>query len=101
MYSRELIANSRFSARFGRGKTRFVNIPSEWDRNSGNPALIHAALCAGLYPKILSVERGKDGKDKLLTITNNQPVSPHPSSVNFGRRPSDFGVNYLCYFTIM
>ncbi|KAJ3558034.1 hypothetical protein NM688_g1149 [Phlebia brevispora] len=87
--------------RYGRGKTRFVAVPPEWDRNSGNPSLIHAALCAGLYPKILSVERGKNSRDKLLTITNNQPVSFHPSSINFMRRPDNFGVNYLCYFTIM
>ncbi len=36
-----------------------------------------------------------------MTITNNQAVALHPSSVNVGRRPRDFGVNYLSYFTIM
>lgn len=83
-----------------RGRTRFVALPPELDRNSGNYAIIGAALAAGLYPKILSIE-GKPGAERTTTVTNNQAVFLHPSSVNFGRRLSDFGVNYLCYFTIM
>lgn len=76
-------------------------MPSAYDVNSVNPTLVNAALAAGLYPKILSVTTAKDGYDKLVTITNNQAVSFHPSSINFGRRPRDFGVSYLSYFTIM
>jgi hypothetical protein len=74
--------------------------PTELDRNSTNYAIVEAALAAGLYPKILSIVT-KAGGERLATITNNQAVAFHPSSVNRGRRPSDFGVNYLCYFTIM
>lgn len=84
-------------ARYGRQKTRFVNVPAELDRNSNDHALLNAALIAGLYPKVLTI----DPMIGLRTMTNNQPVSFHPSSINFGRKPSDFGVNYLCYFTIM
>lgn len=62
---------------------------------------MNAALTAGLYPKILSAEVTKTGSNKLVTVTNNQSVWFHPSSVNFGRKPRDFGVSYLCYFTIM
>lgn len=79
---------------------RFVTPPPELDRNSANYAIISAALAAGLYPKVLAVE-GKHGAEKLVTITNNQAVALHPSSVNKGRRPTDFGVHYLSYFTIM
>lgn len=90
------------SARFGsRGRIRFVSVPPQCDQNSSNVPLINAALAAGLYPKLLSIVPGKDGRDKLVTITNNQAVALHPSSVNVGRRPRDFGVNYLSYFTIM
>ena len=42
-----------------------------------------------------------DSNGQLRTVTNNQPVSFHPSSINFGKKVADFGVNYLCYFTIM
>jgi len=35
------------------------------------------------------------------TLSNNQAVSFHPSSVNFQRKGKEFGVNYLCYFTLM
>ncbi|KAL1952101.1 hypothetical protein VTO73DRAFT_1250 [Trametes versicolor] len=85
-------------ARYGRNKTRFVVVPSDLDVNSGNAAMVNAALAAGLYPKILTVD---PLKNEMRTIGNNQPASFHPSSVNFKRRLGDFGVNHLCYFTIM
>ena len=58
----------------------------------------HVALGAGLYPKILSIE---PQSGTMRTLSNNQLVHFHPSSINFHRRPQDFGVNYLCFFTIM
>ncbi|KAI0639258.1 P-loop containing nucleoside triphosphate hydrolase protein [Trametes polyzona] len=85
-------------ARYGRSKTRFVTVPGDLDVNSGNAAIVNAALAAGLYPKILSVD---PLKGEMRTIGNNQPASFHPSSVNFKKRLSDFGVNHLCYFTLM
>ncbi|KAH8998942.1 hypothetical protein EDB86DRAFT_789000 [Lactarius hatsudake] len=85
-------------ARFSRGRTRFVALPPELDLYSENVALIHAALTAGLYPKILSIE---PEKGLLQTVTNNRTVYFHPSSVNFRRKPLDFGVHYLAFFTIM
>lgn len=73
-------------------------LPPELDLYSENVAIINAALAAGLYPKILSV----DPKQGLLqTVTNNRTVAFHPSSVNFRRKPQDFGVHYLAFFTIM
>ncbi|KAI9057120.1 P-loop containing nucleoside triphosphate hydrolase protein [Trametes sanguinea] len=85
-------------ARYGRNKTRFVMVPNDLDVNSGNVPIVNAALAAGLYPKILSID---PVKGEMRTITNNQPASFHPSSVNFRKRLNDFGVNHLCYFTIM
>lgn len=75
-----------------------MTLPVELDTNSNNPLLVNAALTAGLYPKILSVE-SQGGQ--MRTITNNQQSYFHPSSVNFGRNVLDFGVNYLTYFTLM
>ncbi|KII93254.1 hypothetical protein PLICRDRAFT_35442 [Plicaturopsis crispa FD-325 SS-3] len=85
-------------ARYGRNRTRFVMVPPELDVNSSNPALVNAALAAGLYPKILSID---PANGQMRTITNNQPASFHPSSVNFRRKAADFGVNHLSYFTLM
>lgn len=85
-------------ARYGRSKTRFATIPPDLDVNAGNAAIVHAALVAGLYPKILAVDVLKG---EMKTITNNQPASFHPSSVNFKRRLPEFGVNHLSYFTLM
>jgi len=72
-------------------------LPPELDIHSDNNALINAALTAGLYPKILRI----DPYGQLSAITNSQAVTFHPSSVNFRRRPQDFGVNHLAFFTIM
>lgn len=58
--------------------------------------MISAALAAGLFPKILSVD---PQNGSLRTFSNNQPASIHPSSVNF--RVRDFGTNHLAFFTIM
>ncbi|KAJ7110080.1 P-loop containing nucleoside triphosphate hydrolase protein [Mycena epipterygia] len=85
-------------ARYGRNRTRFVMVPPELDLNPSNVFLLNAALMAGLYPKILSIDRSNG---QMRTISNNQHASFHPSSVNFGRKPIDFGVNHLAYFTLM
>lgn len=73
-------------------------LPPEVDTYSENYALINAALTTGLYPKILKIG---STEGQLSTVTNDQAVTFHPSSVNFRRRPLDFGVNYLSFFTIM
>ncbi|THH31997.1 hypothetical protein EUX98_g2175 [Antrodiella citrinella] len=88
-------------SRFSRNRPRFVTVPPELTINSSNTWIIGSALAAGLYPKILSVGVLKDGKNDIRTILNNQPVFFHPSSINFGRRAKEFGVNHLCYFTLM
>lgn len=85
-------------ARYTRNRNRFVTAPAELNVNSQNHLLVHAALTAGLYPKVLSID-SKSGQ--LRTITNNQTASFHPSSVNFGRNATDFGSNHLMYFTLM
>ncbi|KAF9512352.1 hypothetical protein BS47DRAFT_1330374 [Hydnum rufescens UP504] len=92
-YEREL---SR--TRYGRNRTRFVAVPESLNRNAGEDNFVKAALVAGLYPKVLAVDQQSG---QLRTLTNNQPAAFHPSSVNFQRRPKDFGANHLCYFTIM
>ncbi|KAG6879737.1 hypothetical protein C0992_012340 [Termitomyces sp. T32_za158] len=85
-------------ARYGRNKTRFVVVPTEFDTNSNSVPLINAALTAGLFPKILAID---PTNGQTRTISNNQQASFHPSSVNFGKKPADFGVNHLTYFTLM
>ena len=88
-------------ARYSRNKTRFINVPEEYNSNTtDNMALLNAALCAGLYPKLLALDYS-NSIQQMRTLGNNQPVAFHPSSVNFCRKPSDFGSNYLTYFTIM
>ncbi|OCF60762.1 DEAH box polypeptide 36 [Kwoniella mangroviensis CBS 10435] len=87
-------------ARFSRGvRTRFVNVPPEFNINGADVNILGGALAAGLYPKLLSLDPSSGGG--LKTIINQQPVAIHPSSVNFKVPKSDFGTNYLAYFTIM
>ncbi|KAE9410966.1 HA2-domain-containing protein [Gymnopus androsaceus JB14] len=85
-------------ARYSRNRTRFVSLPQDLDSSSGNIALVNAALLAGLFPKVLAVDRSSR---QMRTITNNQLASFHPSSVNFGRKTTDLGANHLAYFTLM
>jgi len=73
-------------------------VPAELDSNAHNHVLINAALAAGLYPKILSIDMHSG---RFQTVMNNQPVSFHPSSVNFKKKLLDFGVNHLAFFTLM
>jgi len=75
-----------------------VAVPAELDANSNNAYIVHAALAAGLYPKVLSynVKAGS-----MTAITNNQVVHVHPSSVNFNRNLSDSNAGYFTYFTLM
>ncbi|KAG1832352.1 hypothetical protein DFJ58DRAFT_848017 [Suillus subalutaceus] len=85
-------------ARFGRNRTRFVNVSLLLDSNGPNIALISSALTAGLYPKVLAID---SSSGQMCTISNNQFAAFHPTSVNFGRKPADFGVHHLVYFTLM
>lgn len=84
--------------RYSKNRNRFITVPAELNVNSSNNFLTHAALAAGLYPKILAVDFLAG---QLRTITNNQQAYFHPSSVNFGKKPIDMGVQYLSYFTLM
>ncbi|KAF8844041.1 P-loop containing nucleoside triphosphate hydrolase protein [Paxillus ammoniavirescens] len=85
--------------RFERNKSRFVMVPPELDSNSGNFAIINAALLSGLYPKLLCVD--PTSGLQMRTLSNNQTAFFHPSSVNFRRKPKDLAANYLAYFTLM
>ncbi|KIK96360.1 hypothetical protein PAXRUDRAFT_826025 [Paxillus rubicundulus Ve08.2h10] len=85
--------------RFGRNKSRLVIVPPELDSNSGNLAVVNAALLSGLYPKLLCVD--PTNGLQMRTLSNNQTAFFHPSSVNFRRKPKDLAANYLAYFTLM
>ena len=73
-------------------------VPPEHDNNSGNHFLLHAALAAGLYPKILVIH--PNDKKSMKTMSNGQTCYFHPSSVN-SKGPLDFRGNHMAYFTLM
>lgn len=59
-------------ARYSRGgRTRFVTVPSELNTNAQNVRIIEAALAAGLYPKILTI----DASGTLRSLSNQQTVA--------------------------
>ncbi|KAG8705553.1 hypothetical protein FRC08_001613 [Ceratobasidium sp. 394] len=84
--------------RFQRNRTKFMDVPEHLNSGPTNFGLIQAALTAGMYPKIISID---PSSGQMQTINNNRPVAFHPSSVNFKKLPRDFGLNYLCYSTLM
>ena len=97
LYRRSPPTSARFSSR---QRVRFVSVPPDLNTNAQNssPWAINAALAAGLFPKLLIVEKGK-----MQTLGNSQPVGFHPSSVNFKKRPEDIVGSGTClmYFTLM
>lgn len=86
--------------RLKRGK--LMRLPEHLDDNANSLAILHSALVAGLYPKLLSMEPNTKS-NQLRTLGNNAPASIHPSSVNFGLRMSELprGIHHLVYFSIM
>jgi hypothetical protein len=73
-------------------------IPPEYDGNSDNHFLLHAALAAGLYPKILAID--PIDRKSIKTVLNGQACRFHPSSVN-SKGSLDFRGNHMVYFTLM
>ncbi|TIB70058.1 hypothetical protein E3P77_00012 [Wallemia ichthyophaga] len=72
--------NAARMVRTGRGSLKFFDIPEELDYNAGDYSILHAAIAAGLFPKMISL----DWYTKTMkTIQNNAVVSIHPSSPNF------------------
>ncbi|KAH7106886.1 P-loop containing nucleoside triphosphate hydrolase protein, partial [Auriculariales sp. MPI-PUGE-AT-0066] len=97
---RELVSVLNRS-RGGRGRVQFIAVPAAADRNGGQVSIQQAAIVAGLWPKVITLNRDDD-KVRMRTLINNQAVAFHPTSVNFHRPLSDFAAsNFLVYFTIM
>jgi ATP-dependent RNA helicase DHX29 len=74
-----------------------MELPKSLNPSDANIGLIQAALTAGMFPKIISID---PSNGQLQTINNNRPVAFHPSSVNFKRTTQEFNTTYLCYFSL-
>ncbi|KAI6044950.1 P-loop containing nucleoside triphosphate hydrolase protein [Pisolithus marmoratus] len=88
-------------ARFGRNnsyKPRFLTIPTDLNVNSNSRSIVNAAVVAGLFPKLLSTDAATG---QMRTISNNQTVSFHPSSVNFRKQPRELSANHFVYYTLI
>ncbi|QRW22773.1 Helicase associated domain (HA2) [Rhizoctonia solani] len=84
--------------RFQRQRTKIMQLPESISSPDVNVGLIEAALTAGMFPKIISID---SSTGHMQTIGNNRPVAFHPSSVNFKRALREFKSSYLCYFSLM
>lgn len=98
VWDETILTRRRNRIRWGRNRTRFMPVPPEYDNNSGNHFLLHAALAAGLYPKILAVD--PVDRKSVKTVLNSQACQFHPSSVN-SKGSLDFRGNHMVYFTLM
>lgn len=79
-------------------KIRFAKLEAHLDRASSDGQVIMAVVAAAMHPKLAYLDANRIWK----TLSNNAPVTIHPSSSNFlhGRRP-DFGkASFLTYFNI-
>ncbi|KAJ1303899.1 hypothetical protein OPQ81_008311 [Rhizoctonia solani] len=84
--------------RFQRQRTKLMALPESLSSPDANIGLVQAALTAGMFPKILSID---STSGQMQTISNNRPVAFHPSSVNFRRAPREFRCTYLCYSSLV
>ncbi|KAH8835166.1 P-loop containing nucleoside triphosphate hydrolase protein [Flagelloscypha sp. PMI_526] len=75
-------------------RVHFFNLPSTLSEYSDTDLIVDAALTMGLYPRLLKLEG-----NTMRTITNNQTVQFHPSSVH-PRWMTDVAWNYFTYFTL-
>lgn len=73
-------------------------VPQEYNCNAGNHFLLHAALAAGLYPKILAID--PVDRKGIKTVSTGQGCHFHPSSVN-SKGSLDFKGDHMVYFTLM
>jgi ATP-dependent RNA helicase DHX29 len=79
----------------GRGygyQKRFLRITGSLDANGGNDILTTSVISWSFYPKVL-VREGKGWR----SVTNNQTLSLHPTSVNKGSNK----IRYLSFYNIM
>ncbi|KAB5592302.1 ATP-dependent DEAH-box RNA helicase [Ceratobasidium theobromae] len=66
-----------------------MELPKSLCSPNVNVNLIQAALTAGMFPKIISID---PPSGQMQTINNNRPVAFHPSSVNFRRPAREFNL---------
>ncbi|KAH7333960.1 P-loop containing nucleoside triphosphate hydrolase protein [Rhizoctonia solani] len=73
--------------RFQRRGAKFMELPASLSSPDTNVGLVQAALTAGMFPKIISIDFTSG---QMQTISNNRPIAFHPSSVNFRKDPREF-----------
>ena len=85
--------SSSFTYRHGR--TRFVKVPPELDRNSNNPFVTTSVISWSFYPRVLRSE-GKSWRN----ITNSQSVTLHPTSVAKTAKSTN-NIKFLSFYSLM
>jgi len=90
---RGVLSRMRFGGR--RKRQAFFEVPQRVNLNSDNDLVSQSVIAWSFYPKLLV--RDVPGSKALRNVGNNQPVSPHPSSVNKGHNE----LRWLSYYRIM
>lgn len=80
-------------ARSGGRQRQFFTIPEEYDINSSNDTAVNSVIAWSFYPKLLTRE-GKGWRN----VSNNQPVTLHPTSVN---KQADASVKWVSFYHLM
>ena len=80
------------------GRPRLIEVPQELDKYAECPQAIQLALVAALYPKVAWIDTRTGA---IRTMTNNQLITVHPTSVNFQTRPRFGPSHFLLYHSIM
>lgn len=92
------VRNELARRRVRHGRPKLLEIPAHVNTYGQDASVITLALVAAMYPKLLMVD---EGTQQMRTLTNNQPATVHPSSVNARKALGAPSMHFVLYHSIV
>jgi len=92
------VRNELARRRMRHGRPKLLDIPMHLNTHSLDASVVTLALVAAMYPKLLVVD---EGSQQMRTLTNNQPATVHPSSVNARKALGAPSMHFVLYHSIV
>jgi len=92
------VRNDLARRRARHGRPKLLDIPAHLNTHGLEASVVTLALVAAMYPKLLIVD---EGSQQMRTLTNNQPATVHPSSVNARKALGAPSMHFVLYHSIV
>ncbi|WFD18140.1 RNA helicase [Malassezia caprae] len=92
------VRNDLARRRARHGRPKLLDIPAHLNTHGLDASVVTLALVAAMYPKLLVVD---EGSQQMRTLTNNQPATVHPSSVNARKALGAPSMHFVLYHSIV